>query len=252
MQPFTIPELWTKALEGVVSEALERAVIVAPPIDAIELARRLGAVVAFDRRLNERARHKAFAGTAPAIFLKPDPRPERLQWSAAHELGEMHAWQVFERVAIPDGGPPTPRLREGVANLLAARFLLPGRWFLQDAHRLRGDLLQLKAIYRTASHELIAFRMLDLPLPTVVSVFDQGRLTRRMANQVGRLPRPQPVEQECRLEVRRRSHPVELSDRRLRVQGWPVNEPGWRREILRTIPAGDWDEDPGPSEDFDD
>ncbi|MEX0717809.1 MAG: ImmA/IrrE family metallo-endopeptidase [Planctomycetaceae bacterium] len=246
----TLPELWTNALDSVVAEALDEAGVAAPPVDAIALARALGAIVAVDGRLRERARHKSLRGRASAIFLKPDPRPERLQWAAAHELGEMHAWKVFGRATIPDEGEPSPRLREGVANLLAARFLLPGTWFPRDADALRGDVLELKAIYRTASHELIAMRLLDLPLPTVVTIFDQGRLTRRMANQPGRLPRPQPLERECRQEIRRRARPVELSDRRLRVQGWPIDEPGWRREILRTIPAGDWDDDAASDGEF--
>lgn len=252
MTTAALPELWSHALETVVARVLGDAGVASPPVDAIRLARRLGAVVAFDDRLRERARHKSLSGGASAIFLKPDPRPERLQWAAAHELGEMHAWQVFERVTIPDGGEPTPRLREAVANLLAARFLLPGRWFFRDAQTLDGNLLELKAIYRTASHELIALRLLDLPIPTAITIFDQGRLTRRVANQPGRLPRPQQIERDCRSEIRRCGGPVELSDGRLAVRGWPVDEPGWEREILRTTPANDWDENFLPGDAFDD
>lgn len=251
MPPATIPELWTRSLDAVVAEALDEAGVAAPPVDAIAVARALGALVAIDDRLHERARHKSLRGSTSAIFLKPDPRPERMQWAAAHELGEMHAWKVFERVTIPDEGEPSPRLREAVANLLASRFLLPGKWFLRDAEAVRGDVLELKSIYRTASHELIAMRLLDLPLPTVVTIFDQGRLTRRVANQAGRMPRPQPIERECRLETRRRVRPVEMSDRRLKVQGWPIDEPGWHREILRTVPAMNWDDDASPGGDFD-
>jgi hypothetical protein len=79
-------------------------------------------------------------------------------------------------------------LREPVANLLASRILLPSRWFCVDVTRLWGDLLQLKSIHSTASHELIAYRMLDLPDAGIITVFNQGQPSRRRAN--GFVPAP--------------------------------------------------------------
>jgi len=240
MATMTIPAVWNQALDEVAAALLDRAEMTGPPVDTLELAERLSIIVAFDSTQRARGRHKTLTGRA-SIFLKPDERPERLQWAAAHELGEVVAWRVFDRVPLPDGEVPS-RLREQVANLLASRLLLPSRWFGDDARRLRGDLLELKRVYRTASHELIAYRMLDLPEQTIVSVFDHGRLTRRRSNGYGKPPRLQPVERDCWAEVHRSNRPVEMQERGLTVQGWPIHEPGWQREILRTTAACDADD----------
>ena len=149
------------------------------PVDAILLADQLGVTVAVDRSQAGRGRHKRMAGKS-AIFLSPDDRPERLQWAAAHELGEMFACEVFLRANVEFGRVEKdhidPTLREQVANLFASRLLLPTRSFSDDARRTECDLLELKAIYRTSSHELIVMRLLDLPEPSIVTIFDQGQL----------------------------------------------------------------------------
>ena len=74
-----------------------------------------------------------------SILLRPDPRPERLQWAVAHEIGESCAYQVFERLAVDPHEAP-PGSREMVSNQLAARLLLPREWFGDDARRLAWDL----------------------------------------------------------------------------------------------------------------
>ena len=65
--------------------------------------------------------------------------------------------------------------REQVANRLANALLLPRRWFAADGLEHDWDLLELKEHYVTASHELIARRMLDMRSPIVITVCDQGR-----------------------------------------------------------------------------
>ena len=35
-----------------------------------------------------------------SIFIRPDPRPERLQWAVAHEIGESRAADVFRRLGV--------------------------------------------------------------------------------------------------------------------------------------------------------
>jgi len=236
-----VPRCWSTAMDEVAEELIERAEISSPPVDCLVLAERLGIAVAYDATLHGRARHKMLAGRS-AILIRPDVRPERLQWAVAHELGEAFAWKVFERAAST-AEQDQPELRESVANLMASRLLLPSRWFFDDARRHGWDLRQMKRLYQTASHELIAHRFLDGEEPSMISLFDQGRLVRRSSNFRAVPPRLARVERDCWLEVHRRNQSTECREQSLIVQGWPVHEPGWRRELLRTTFA--WDPDDG-------
>jgi hypothetical protein len=225
-------------LETHVTCLLEKAGIVEPPVDPIRLARRLGIGVVLDSTQEPRGRQARIAGR-PSIFVRPEDRPERLHWAVAHELGEALAHELFERSGI-DPADIDPPSRERGANLAASRILLPPAWFPGDVNGMAGDLLSLKRRYKTASHELIAFRMLDLSAPAVVTVFDQGRQTRRRGNLAARVPRLDRLEQECWLAVHRFGRSHELFDEGRRIQGWPIHEPHWQREILRTTCA-DWE-----------
>ncbi len=239
MSLLQVPRRWSAALDEVAEELLDRAEFSAPPVDCLVVAERLGIVVAYDATLRGRGRHKMLAGRS-AILIRPDERPERLQWAVAHELGEAFAWQVYDQSASA-AERDQPELRESIANLMASRLLLPSRWFFDDARRCGWDLRQLKRVYKTASHELIAHRYLDGEEPTLISLFDQGRLVRRTSNFRARPPRLARVERDCWSEVHRRNQSTECRQQSLIVQGWPVHEPGWRRELLRTTFA--WDPD---------
>lgn len=221
-----------ETLDRAVLSLLQQAGIDAPPVDVIRLARWMGVPVIHDALQQPRGRTARIVGRT-AIFIRPDERTERTQWTVAHEVGEILAHELAGSLGV-ESEETDPRTREQAANAAAARLLLPADWFFADAEACDGDLQHLKRRYPTASHELIAFRMLDLPRPTVITVFDQGRQTRRQGNLVnppGPLDR---FEQACWLEVRRfaRAHLREEETRV--VQGWPIHEPGWQREILRT------------------
>jgi len=201
-------------------------------VDALELARGLGIAVAWDEMQQGRARYVRLAGRArqgrPLLLLRPDPRRQRLHWAAAHEIGEHLAARLFAAwgVAPAEASPPA---RERAASFLAGRLLLPTQWFLPDAEQSDWDLLCLHARFNTASHELIARRMLECRPSVVISIFDHGRLTFRRGNFSGRVPPPLAVEMDCQREVHHDGRPL----RRGRVQAWPIHEPGWKREILR-------------------
>jgi predicted transcriptional regulator len=220
------------AIDDYVARLLARAGIGRPPVDSIRLARRLEIEVLFDASQEPRGRQTRLAGRS-AIFIRPDDRPERRQWAVAHELGETLAHELFHESGV-DVAEMSPESREQGANLAASRLLLPSEWFRVDAERSGGDLLSLKRRYETASHELIAFRLLDLPQPAVITVFDQGRQTRRKGNGPFRVPPLDRTEEECWLEVRRFGRAHESARDGRRIQGWPIHEPGWQREILRT------------------
>jgi len=158
-----LPELTTDelaaALDAVADGVLARLDAAEPPIDALELARALQLSVAWDERQSGRGRVvrlREFAGTASrgSILLRPDPRPERLQWVIAHEIGELFAVHVFERLGVDPCEAPSGS-REMVANQLAGRMLLPYGWFSESGAGCGWDLPELKARFSTASQTFL-------------------------------------------------------------------------------------------------
>ena len=149
----------TDVLDETAAEILHRAGVRRPPVNAIDVARRLGCCVLRDDRQSGRARIatvRAGPGSRPrsAIFLRSDPRPERIHWAVAHEIGEQCAADVCRRVGVV----PTDSAdhREQIANALATRLLLPIASFGPDCLACDFDLFQLKARYATASHATAA------------------------------------------------------------------------------------------------
>jgi Zn-dependent peptidase ImmA (M78 family) len=223
------------ACDEVAEELLAEAGRSHPPVDAFQLATDLGYEIAFDAHQQGRGRFKRLAGR-PTMFLSPDDRPERLQWAAAHEIGESAAWRVFERLELDPQLAETD-LRENVAAFLANALLLPRQEFEADVLRHDGDVLALKAKYATASHELILTGQLRMEALMLASVFDHGELRRRRTN--GRLAPPplMTIERQAQLRAHATGRPVVLTGRGVRVQAWPIHEAGWKRELLRTTPS---------------
>ncbi len=224
-------------LDAVAGELLAAAEMDRPPVDAFLLARRLGITVALDDGQQNRARYVRLSGRRPArsrpiILLRGDPRRERRHWAVAHEIGEYAAHRVFVHWGV-DLGEVVPRAREEVANCLAGRLLLPTEWFLADARAGGWDLAALKARYATASHELIARRMLECPPPVIVTIFDHRVVSFRRSNLPGRVPPPSAAEMACWHAVHDAARSQRVDDGPRTVQGWPVHEPQWKREILR-------------------
>jgi hypothetical protein len=233
---FTREEL-AAGLDRVAAEVLRQAGIQRPPVDAFAVAKRLGIAVAWDDRQEGRARYVRLSGrhlgrSRATILLRPDPRPERRQWAMAHEIGEHVAYRVFACWGI-DPGEIEPGGREQAANQLAGRLLLPTQWFATDAAACEWDLPILKTRYNTASHELIARRMLECRPPVVISIFDHGRIWLRRGNLPGRVPPPSPPEMDCWRRVHGQCRPSRIRQGASIVQGWPIHEEGWKREILR-------------------
>ncbi len=225
------------ALDAVADALLWQAGVVGPPVDAFTLAAKLGIAVAPDQWQTGRARYVRLRnwtgeGPRPAILLRADPRPEREHWAVAHEIGEHAAHRVFAHLRVSAG--EAPAAREAVANWLAARLLLPSPWFQADARACGWNLTTLKRRYPTASHELIARRMLDAEPAVVISVYDHGELGFRRGNHSVAVPPPNGVERRCQAGAHRTGQPCAAAGVGCRVDAWPIHEPGWQREILRT------------------
>ncbi len=194
MFPGLTAEEISAGLDAAVMEVLREAGVEGPPVDPLAVAEALGIIVASDDRQEGRARYVRLGGrrgrsSRATILLRPDPRSERRHWALAHEIGEHVAHRVFAQLGT-DPREAAPNAREAVANQMAGRLLLPTAWFAADGSALGWDLFALKRRYATASHELIARRMLEMPAPAIVSIFDQGRLYFRRSNLPGRVPPP--------------------------------------------------------------
>jgi Zn-dependent peptidase ImmA (M78 family) len=239
-----IPEdEFAAALDACASEALWEAGVVEPPVDALAVAQGLGLVVARDYgmpyrgrfvRLADQGGNKSSQGT---IVVGVAERPEREQWAVAHEIGESIAYRVFERLGVSfDEALPTAR--ELVANRLASALLLPRRWFASDGPELDWDLWELKERYDTASHELIARRMLEMRPPIVITVCDHGRVTWRRSNTTARppclLPDENSVWQESHVTGLPAIATLDAETGLEAVRCWPIHEADWKREILRS------------------
>lgn len=238
MLPDFAREQLEAGLDAAAAEVLARAGVERPPVDAFAVAECLGVALAWDERQEGRGRYVRLSsrGARPpraTILLRPDPRREREQWALAHEIGEHVAPRVFRLLGV-DPAETGPAAREVLANQLARRLLLPTAWFEAAGRACGWDLVRLKARFATASHELVARRMLDLRPSTIVSIFDHGRLSFRRSNLPGRVPPPTAAEMACWRAVHRRNRPRRLSDGLRIVRGWPIHEDGWKREILRT------------------
>ncbi len=232
------PEQYAAILDDVAIHMLSQAGITRPPIDPFVLARILGITVAEDADQAGRGRYVRLGSrrgrrSQVAVLLRPEERRERFYFALAHEIGEHVAHDVFSRLGTTPSETPA-NAREDVANHLAGRLLVPTDWFLEDGIDCGWDLLQLKTRYTTASHELLARRMLGLPPQVIITIIDKGRLSFRRSNVLGRVPPLAEVEKECQERANQDGVVYERESPPLRVQAWPIHEPDWKREILRT------------------
>jgi Zn-dependent peptidase ImmA (M78 family) len=221
-------------VDDAVAELLRAAGVPEPPVDAIQLAQRhLGMFICLDKRQPSRGRAQRTAGRQQ-IFLKPEPTEERHQWTVAHEIGEHLKPQLLERLGI-EPAETQSMAGESLANLFAHHLLVPACWFGSDAALLEYDVLELKKRYRTASHEVIALRQLDLPEPAIITIVDNDHIYRRRSNAWLVRKVLEPVERDCQSYVSQHGRPAMRRAGGWTVHGWPVHQAGWQREILRSV-----------------
>jgi len=239
-----VSDEFTAALDACAADILWETGITEPPIDAALVAQRLGLCVTENESMSHRGRFVRLAdeyGRAAGqgtIVIGPAERPERREWAIAHEIGESVSYRVFANLGIRADTAPHDA-REEVANHLATCLLLPRPWFHRDGQQNNWDLAVLKVRYATASHELIARRMLEMPPAIVITICDQGRVHWRRSNQPARPPRLLPQELDVWREAHEFGEPASAvldptATGLESVRAWPIHEPSWKREILRS------------------
>ena len=227
----------TRIVDEMVDELLDGAGVREPPIDVIVIAQsHLNMALVLDQRQPQRGRAQRALGKKQ-IYLRPEPREERHQWTVAHEIGEHLKSEVLARLHI---APQEARAMAGesLANLFAYRLLVPTRWFAVDAKALDYDVLQLKQRYATSSHEVIAWRLLDLPASCVMTIIDNEHIHRRRSNGEPIKRALLPIEERCWKRTNETGVTHRERDGAWSVACWPVHELDWKREILRSVRDG--------------
>ena len=217
-------------LTQLAAKILDDAGIEGPPVDSMAVARSVGATVAIDPAQKARG---ILCGPRkrPKIYLRADDREERLYSTAAHEVAELLMPDIADMLCA-DGYELDARSAEDLAQRFIGLLLCPRPWFEDDCRRCGFSLPELKKIYCTASNEVIARRMLHEDQPTIVTICDPGN-TMRLHNLTYPPPPMQPVEARAQREAHE-GEAVVYTEGEMTVRAWPIHEPGWKREILRT------------------
>jgi hypothetical protein len=211
-------------IDRVVEELLTAAGVTEPPVDAVALARgHLGLVLE-----PERSRR------APRREAAAEPTEEARQWAAARRIGEHLKAAILRRLDLSPDQAGSPG-GESPTTLFARHLLAPADWFRDDARALEFDLPRLQRRYRTAGVELLAWRLLDLPEPCVITIVDNDHVQRRRGNARPVRRELGPAERECQRYVHYYSRPRVVCADGWTVQGWPLHRPDWKREILRSV-----------------
>ena len=210
-----------RTIDLAVEELLSAAGVEEPPVDVLGLAQRhLGLSVAVEQTASNRKR------AANQIVLTPGMSKEARHWTAARAIGHHLGAQLKQRLGEIGQGP--------LSRLFAEHLLLPACWFAADAPSCGFDVLELKKRYRTAPLETIAFRLLDLPAPCVITIADEDRVQRRRSNGPRVKKQLEIPETECLTYVSEHHEPHVLRRDGWTVQGWPGPLDGWNRVILRS------------------
>ncbi len=219
-----------EAVDRVVEELLARAGVSAPPVDAVALARdHLGMTVSVGERPARRRGHDG-----NEVVLAPELGEDQRQWAVARAIGKRFRGAVLERLGL---APEPGRAGTGASldTLFAGRLLVPTCWFAADARSAGWDLAGLKERYRTAGLEALAWRLLDLPEPCVVTLVEDGRVVCRRSNAWRVNKNLSGPERKCQRYVHEHGRPHAVTAGGWAVQGWPVSRAGAAREILRSV-----------------
>ena len=213
------------AVDHVIEEVLRRHALASPPVDANLLLAQEGEKVLPKRRVRD---SKESNGGSMG-----DSAELERQRAAALALGKSLNTKILNQARIG----PRERSSEAeaqLAGLFATRLLMPTSWFQEDVRRLGYNLPRLHARYATASIASVAWRLLDLNEPAVVTIFDNNHIVDRrsnLANSEG-TPEIDAAERAAQAYAHQFSRARLEHSPALTARAWPLHRADWRREIV--------------------
>jgi predicted transcriptional regulator len=229
-----------EAIDRLVAGLLERAGVVAPPVDALALAEHhLGIPVEWVEPAEEddsggRRRPRA-RPSGGGIALTTDMSPEQRQRVAADGIARLLLPDVYRKVGVIPGSE-SRQFAAHVRALVVARVLIPNKLLRAALRECKYDVPALQKVFSTASMEAVAARLLDLDEPCVVAVVDDGVVASRRGNRTPAARKLTGAEQECLERVTELELPHRARAQGWTAWGWPVPNRPFRRIILRAVP----------------
>lgn len=231
---FSQEELFDAA-DRLVAGLLERAGVAVPPVDALRIAEEhLGIPVTYVDPEDDDERPARRRATS-SIAIPSHATEEQQQCIAAQGVARALLPNLLQKLDIEPGTESKPAAAHFRA-LLAARLLVPTRMFRAARREWSSDVPALHALFRTASLEAVALRLLDLDEPCVVSIVDDGVVSVRRGNAKAESKKLTAAEQQCLDRVMKLDLPERVRRDGWTVHGWPVPNRPFRRAILRAVP----------------
>ena len=228
-----------EAIDRLVVGLLERAGVVSPPVDALQIAEHhLGIPVEWvepaeeDESGRRRPRAQQSGG---GITLTTDMTTEQRQRAAADGIARLLLPDIVRKVGVALGSE-SKQFATHVRGLTIARVHVPTRMLRAAMRACKYDIPALHKAFSTASMEAVAARLLDLDEPCVIAVVDDGVVASRRGNRMPAARKLTDAEQECvdramELDLPHRARVGEWT-----AWGWPVPNRPFRRIILRAVP----------------
>jgi predicted transcriptional regulator len=234
---FTQEEL-IEAVERLVAGLLERAGCTEPPVDALRIADdHLGIPITIEEPdEDECSRPRASARRPPAgIVLQAEAGEDQRQNLAAQGIARALLPDLLRKFGI-EPGSENKQVAAHIRSLIASRLLVPTRMLRTALRSCKYDLPALKKVFRSASYETIAHRLLDLDEPCVIAIVDDGVVASRRGNAASVSKKLTPAEEKCLTRVMEQDLPDQQRSDGWTVQGWPVPQRPFQRVILRAVP----------------
>ena len=216
----------------VVLDLLERTEQWRPPVDVVRVANSLKLQVWHNRRAKVRGR-TVWQDGGRHVLVDADDRPERQCWTIAREIGSHLVPALALRAGIGIG-ELTGRQVGRLANRFATLLLAPPPWLRRFGAGSGYDLHELKKAFANVSYEVLAMETLRLVPDSVVTVVDNGDITRRQSNLDAGSPPMTGLEWHVQRSAHSSGRTKRLESGGLRIEAWAIHEAHWKREIVRT------------------
>ncbi|HEY2786788.1 MAG TPA: hypothetical protein VGJ05_17640 [Fimbriiglobus sp.] len=235
------PEDLIDTVDREIRIVLERAAVVEPPVDALQVVQdQFNVEIRYEEDEDDSAgrfgpRPPRRKGPANVLILREDQSPESQHAMAARIVARYLLPPILTRLGIAPG-TENKSAQTQLYGLIVPRLLLPSRWFESDSRKAGYDLYAVKARYSTAHLETIALRWLDLEEPCVIAILDDETVSSRRANRFAATRKLSVAEELCAEKVKETAKPAQVRNDDWSAWGWPTKGVPFGRIVLRAVP----------------